>query len=79
MAQMRTTGRFWRVVISGATARIRGVRMPPEGHCGFEPLHLSQATGFAGNGEFRITGIMGRSWLWGVPVLDSCQGPVSNG
>ena len=36
------------VVISGETAWIRNVRLPPEGLCGFEPPHLPQATGFAG-------------------------------
>ena len=36
------------MVISGETAWIRNVRLPPEGLCGFEPSHLPQATGFAG-------------------------------
>ena len=35
-------GYFWR------DRRIRNVRLPPEGLCGFEPPHLPQATGFAG-------------------------------
>jgi hypothetical protein len=39
----------------------RTVEHLPEGPCDFEPLHLRQASGFAGYAEVVITGIM-RTW-----------------
>jgi len=37
---------------------MESVQLPPEGPSGFEPLHLRQASGFAGYGDVRISGNM---------------------
>jgi len=54
-------GRDLGAILFGTLRQVCTVRIPPEGHCGFEPLNLPQATGSAGYGDVAITGIM-RTW-----------------